>query len=115
MDEILKHREEAIGLNQKIFVQIVAVWCVPCKALRANMEHELMGDAFQGTYIVQLDFDEWFNQLPDINVPNKKLPIPAFFRIDAKGVATNQTINGGAWEDDTPENMAPVLKKYFLN
>ena len=70
-----------------------------------------MIDAFSGTYIIQLDFDEWERQLSDSGfyVPG----IPAYYEVDAEGFSTGRMITGGAWGEDVAENIAPPMKAFF--
>jgi hypothetical protein len=42
----------------------------------------------------------------------KGSPIPAFFRLDAEGKPVAR-IDGGAWAENIPKNMAPPLKTFF--
>lgn len=105
------HVKKARELNQKLFIQITATWCGPCKRLQAAMLDKLMQDAFAGTYIVKLDADEWEDDFSQINI--KVNAVPVFFKVDTQGKATNYTVNGGAWAEDIAKNMAPPLKAYF--
>lgn len=105
------HVKKARELNQKLFIQITATWCGPCKRLQAAMPDKLMQDAFAGTYIVKLDADEWEDDFAQINI--KVNAVPVFFKVDAQGKATNYSVNGGAWAEDIAKNMAPPLKAYF--
>ncbi len=93
------------------YVEFYADWCPPCRALRKYLGDEQMVDAFAGTYIIQLDYDEWESDLSDagFTIPG----IPIFFELDSAGKPTGRTINGGAWGEDIPENMAPPLKAFF--
>lgn len=109
--QISKHMVIAKKLNQKVFVQVIAEWCKPCRALRASMDSPLMKDAFSGTYILQFDVDEWNEQLKSVGANVEAIPV--FFKVKESGEVSGYTINGGAWEEDIPSNMAPVLKKYF--
>ncbi len=70
-----------------------------------------MVDAFDGIYLIRLDVDEWgWENLPEFgDVP----AIPVFFRLDANGHPTGDQIDGGAWGENIPENMAPPLKEFF--
>lgn len=93
------------------FVQLTAEWCGPCKALRASMGDPLMQDAFQDTYIILLDMDAWKPQLKPAGLDSNFVPI--FFALTPAARPTGKNINGGAWGEDIPRNMAPPLKKFF--
>jgi hypothetical protein len=70
-----------------------------------------MVDAFQGTYIIRLDLDEWKGRLSDSGflVPG----VPMFFELGADGRQTGRILTGAAWGEDIPENMAPPLGEFF--
>lgn len=95
------------------FVQITAEWCVPCKKLRASLGDSLMQDAFAGTYIIRVDADAWKNELKKAGFDHPAIPV--FFAVDAKVRPTGAKIDGGAWGEDIPANMAPPLKRFFTD
>ena len=112
LESILKTEvEKAKEQGRHPYVEFYADWCPPCIALRKSLSDERMVDAFSGTYIIQLDLDEWENELPEagFDVPG----IPIFFELDQDGKPTGRTISGGAWGEDILENMAPPLKEFF--
>ncbi len=111
IQSMLEHRVIAEKKNQQIFVQITAEWCTPCKKLRASMDDIMLRRAFNGTYIVRVDADIWEDELPEINIDLKAVPV--FYALSEEGKATSYTINGGAWGEDIPKNMAPPLFDYF--
>lgn len=93
------------------FVEIGAEWCKPCKQLEAGMTDARMKDAFNGTYVIRLDVDDWSSSLSTFDlVPTV---IPVVFEIDAHGKSTGRSINGNDWGATTPENVAPQLKAFF--
>ena len=72
-------------------------------------KNERIVKAFDGVYLIKIDVDEW-------SWKPKGFPfnaIPIFFKIDSQGKATREIIDGGAWGPDTPENIAPVMDKFF--
>ncbi|TAK88571.1 MAG: hypothetical protein EPO12_00260 [Aquabacterium sp.] len=93
------------------YVQFVADWCGPCKRLRASMGDPAMVDAFRGTYVMRLDADQWKQHLGDTGLRPSALPI--FFALDPRGRSAGAAIDGGAWKEDIPANMAPPLKAFF--
>lgn len=102
---------QAAAEGRKPFVEFYADWCGPCKRLTSHLADPLMVDALDGTYIVKLNSDDW--KFIAIKKGFNLDGIPAFFEIDKEGHPTGRTINGGAWEEDIPANMAPPLKKFF--
>jgi thiol-disulfide isomerase/thioredoxin len=101
--------------HRKPYAYFYADWCGPCKALRKSLDDNdpLMVDAFRGTYIVQLNADTW-GKRPDAQ-PFDIKAIPVLFELDNDGRPTGRKIDGSAWGDDIPRNMAPPLKAFFRN
>ena len=84
--------------------------CRPSLDLRDSLDHPLMKDAFQGTYLIIADSKKWKSQ------PRKAgfliTGTPILFRID-KQLKVLDTISGDAWGANIPKNMAPPLKKFI--
>ena len=70
-----------------------------------------MVDAFAGTYIVQVDVDEWGPSLAGTGFDASA--IPAYYELDWSGKPTGRMITGAAWGNNIPENMAPPLRAFF--
>ena len=102
---------KAMEQGRKPFVYFYADWCGPCKKLRASLAEPAMVDAFAGTYIIALNFDQWQSKIAATNFKIKGFPV--FFALNDKAESTGRNIDGGAWGKDTPENMAPPLKAFF--
>ena len=75
------------------------------------MKDPRMVDAFAGTYLITLDADEWSGKLHPMGLDSSSIPV--FFELDDKGKATGRKIDGGAWAENIPVNMAPPLKAFF--
>jgi thiol:disulfide interchange protein len=100
--------------NLKPFVQFTAVWCGPCRELQACMDDPLMAEAFAQTFIIQINADDFSDK--QFAAAGFTLDgIPAFFELDEQGKPTGRVVDGGAWEENIPANMAPVLRKFFNN
>jgi len=106
--------KKAAALGQMPVVEFDATWCPPCLAIDSAIEarNELMLSAYGGTYIIKLDVDEWgWN---NGQVENFRFDaIPVYFKLDADGNQTSEVIDGGAWGEDIPENIAPVMDEFF--
>jgi hypothetical protein len=104
---------KAAAIHQQPYVELDATWCPPCIAIKESLEKgdPLMIDAFAGTYIIQVDVDDWQNDLDSAGYSPNAIPI--YYEVDSQGKQTGRTIDGGAWGDNIPENMAPPLKEFF--
>lgn len=111
--EALLQREvsAAAELGKVPFVQLTAEWCGPCKRLRASLGDPLMREAFAGTYIIQVDVDAWKQELERAGFDHPAIPV--FFAVDGIAHPTGEKIDGGAWGEDIPQNMAPPLGGFF--
>src|SRR5262245_51443203 len=56
--------DKAKQKNLKPVVYIGATWCKPCVAIKKYRRDPMMLDALAGTYIIDLDIDEW--KTPDL-------------------------------------------------
>jgi thiol-disulfide isomerase/thioredoxin len=102
-------KAKAKGL--KPFLEVSATWCGPCRKLKSSLSDPVMTEAFRGTYIVTVDLDEWETALSRAGYPVKVVPI--FFKMGEGGKPTGKSLDGGAWSEDTPSQMAPPLKRFF--
>jgi len=103
--------ELARRAGQVPIAELSATWCGPCQALRRSLADPLMQDALTGAYVLSLDIDHWGNQLPEHDLSSSGVPM--LFALSPDDCSTLElNISGGAWAEDTPANMAPVLKAF---
>ena len=63
---------------------------------------------------IALDLDDWPSaELGALGY--KTGSIPVFFAVDENGKAKGRSIDGGAWGDNIPENMAPPLAAFVAS
>lgn len=111
---LAQEAQKAIALGQMPVVEFDATWCPACRAIDEGLEakDEQMLKAYAGTYIIKLDVDEWGwgdSSLHDFNFDG----IPVYFKLDAQGHQTGEVIDGNAWGDNIPENIAPPMDQFF--
>jgi hypothetical protein len=111
VDALTRESKKAAERHEKPFVYIGATWCGPCNAIKKNLDRPLLVDAFRGAYVIHLDFDSWEDKLPAAGLAHDSVPV--FFALDTAGRPTGRLVDGSAWGNDTPENIAPVLKAFF--
>lgn len=115
LDEMLAaEAEKAVKAGLLPVVEFDADWCPPCQAINKHLEekNELMLNAYDGTYIIKMDVDEWGwdgNGIGDFAFS----AIPIYFKLDGQGKQTGEFIDGGAWNEDIPVNIAPVMDAFF--
>ncbi|MBI4820283.1 MAG: hypothetical protein HY791_28710 [Deltaproteobacteria bacterium] len=93
------------------FIDLTADWCPPARAIKESLAHPLMTDAFAGTHVVLASIDDFSEELQA--GPYRFTKIPMFLPFDESGQPIGDPIDGGAWGEDTPENMARALRPFF--
>ena len=115
LDEMLAaEAEKAVTAGLLPVVEFDADWCPPCQAINKHLEekNELMLKAYDGTYIIKLDVDEWGWNNGKVEYFTVDA-IPVYFKLDEQGKETGESIDGGAWNEDIPVNIAPVMDAFF--
>jgi thiol-disulfide isomerase/thioredoxin len=105
--------KDAAAAHLKPYAYLHASWCGPCKAIeKTHADDPKMVAAFKGTAIALMDIDAVDKQALDA-AGLESSAIPVFFKLDASGKPTGEKIDGGAWGDNVPDNMAPPLAAFF--
>lgn len=103
----------AVKHGKKPHAYLHADWCPPCVEIEKTRDADpKMKTAFAGTHVIAIDVDRV--DAKQIEAAGMKLAVlPIFYRLDDQGRPTGATIDGGAWGDNIPDNMAPPLAAFF--
>ncbi len=100
---------EAVAAGETPVIYVGATWCQPCLLYKKSLDDPRMKAAHEGVRVLEADAD--LHDLSALGIsPNG---IPHWATVDASGVSDGRAIDGGAWGDNTPENMAPALSAFF--
>jgi thiol-disulfide isomerase/thioredoxin len=112
MAQLASETKKASARGLAPFIEFDATWCPPCQAIEKSIKAKdpLTMQAFEGVYLIRADVDEWGSE----NGKNFTFDaIPVYYQLDASGNPTGAVVDGSAWNEDIPENFAPVLDEFF--
>ncbi len=96
-----------------LFCFLLLPGVVHVRHVKNSLGNALMIDALKGTTLIMIDSDI-DGKSEKIGAKYNVEAYPTFVRIDGEGELLKRT-DGNAWEENIPENMAPVLKKFMAN
>ncbi len=101
-----------LAAKRKPVLFFTATWCGPCKQFKNSLNDPLMLDALKDVTLIMIDADV-DGEREQIGLTKYAVrSYPTFLRVDANGKVIKKT-DGGAWDENIPKNMAPVLKKFM--
>jgi len=99
-------RALADGEHQKLVLWVTTVDCAPCNGVSVALASRRLQEALAGVRLVRVDAADFRHELVKLGIPIEVMP--GFALLDASGAPTDY-VNGGEWDADIPENIAPVL------
>ncbi len=109
--------KKASGLGLKLYTEMYADWCKPCRVVAKVLSDPAFAERFRGLYIVRLNIDDWQEKLHAAGF--KVRYIPAFYGVGARGEPTGKNIDERAWGEPgppkppEPTKVARVLGDFF--
>ncbi len=88
-------------------VYFYANWCGPCKRFKESMHDGRVAKALKDATIIKINVDTHEELAAAFGVN----AIPAFIKLNNKGKVLGR-ISSDKWEEDVPENIAPVMEKF---
>jgi thioredoxin 1 len=102
--ELAGFLRQQVPAPRQAVVYFFADWCGPCRRFRESLASQPVADAMQQATLVKINVDNYQQLVAESGIA----AIPAFLKLDAEGrVVAN--ISGDKWEEDIPENIAPVM------
>lgn len=107
---------QALQQHQTPLLFLGASWCDSCKSFKRVRQHPLVAAALRGTYVVELDLEEWngarYAEVRALGGFPAEVRLPALQVLDTTGHFTGHAIDGDAW-DNTPAIMAAALRVFL--
>ncbi len=105
-DELAKQRAIAAKAQENLVVMLTGDPCAPCRGVDQSMQSSLVQAALAKVRLVRVDIDVFREDLDELRMPHERYP--AFYLLGAD-LSPRDGIDGGEWDEDVPENIAPVL------
>ena len=100
----------AASAHQAVVLMTSARWCSVCREFDAALSDARMQGALTNVDLVRVDVDDFDDELRAAGMLEQTLPW--FYRIDS-ALHPIDAISAGEWDENVPENMAPVLKSFL--
>ena len=108
-EELDRQRGLAMRSHERLLLWLVVQDCKSCNAVEAALSSVEVQHALTKSRLVRLDAVEFLAELSRIGVPMDAFP--AFVLLGRDGHAADY-LHDGEWDEDIPENIAPVLKSF---
>lgn len=107
--ELRSQRAKAARNGEKLLLETTSADCRPCFGVAASLADKRMQKALEGVRLVRVDVHEFSDELRAAGIPHEA--IPGFFLLGVD-MSPVDGLNGGEWDDDTADNIAPVLSAF---
>ena len=110
LDALLEfERAEAADANEKLVLFMTTPDCAPCAGVSIALASKRVQTALNGVRLVRIDARDYQLELSRRGFPIDVMP--GFALIGSRGEPSDY-VNGGEWDADVPENIAPVLGSF---
>jgi hypothetical protein len=105
-DELARQRAEAKEANQTMVVMTTLGRCDPCRGVDHALKDPLMQTALAQVRLVRIDTEIFAEDLEALRIPSER--VPGFYLLSLD-LSPRDGIDGGEWDADIAQNIAPVL------
>jgi hypothetical protein len=92
--------------GEDVLVMTVSTSCDPCKGVATSLRDEKLQTALRKIRLVRVNLEVFKEDVARMGL--QVIPMPVYALLTADG-NPRDAIDGGEWEEDVPENIAPVL------
>jgi hypothetical protein len=103
---VVLEQGHAVSERQKLVVWVTATDCQPCTGVSVALSNRKVQEALAGVRLLRVDVAEHHLELSRLGIPVDVMP--GFVLLGPDGTPVDY-VNGGEWDADIPENIAPVL------
>jgi hypothetical protein len=96
----------ATSERQKLVVWVTATDCAPCTGVSVALGNRKLQEALAGVRLLRVDAADFHLELSRLGIPVDVMP---GFALLGQNGAPIDYVNGGEWDADIAENIAPVL------
>jgi hypothetical protein len=108
-DELARQRDAARDARETMLVMTTTSACSPCDSVFEALSDPRMETALSHVRLVRVFADVFKEDLDSLQIP--RVNFPGFFVL-GPDLRPRDGIDGGEWDADVPENMAPVLGSF---
>jgi hypothetical protein len=100
---------QAASASQKVVLWVSTPDCAPCTGVSVALSNARLQSSLDGVRLVRIDARDFQVELVRRGIPVDVLP--GFALLGTRGEPVDY-VNGGEWDADIPENIAPVLGSF---
>jgi hypothetical protein len=108
-DQLTTQVRDAAKGGETVVLETSASWCRACTEVDANLGDPRMQAALTNVVLVRVDIDRFGGELKSLRMWEGS--VPWFYLLDSAAHPAD-AISAGEWDDNVPENMAPVLDAF---
>ena len=98
--------------QQPLLLYVRAPRCAPCKRFEATLTSPLMQAALGKSVLLALDAATFEGELEALRIDTRD--VPTFVNLsDAAPARALDAITGAEWDDDLPQNIAPIFSRFL--
>ncbi len=108
-DELARQRTLAQDAHETMLVMTTVADCGPCASVFGELTDRRMQAALSRVRLVRVYAEVFRDDLDSLEIP--RAHVPGFFVL-GPDLRPRDGIDGGEWDDDVAENIAPVLEAF---